>query len=231
MPIYRLTKKIIFPPVDLAEPDGLLAVGGDLRPQRLLMAYSQGIFPWYSPGEPILWWSPNPRLVLEPSGIHISQSVQKLIRQRKYEIRLDTAFPAVIEACAAAPRKIGNGTWITNEMKVAYIRLHELGFAHSVECWQGDELVGGLYGISIGRVFCGESMFSKLPNTSKIALVALASLLKSKEFHLIDCQVPTEHLISLGAFEMERSEFLKRLDKAIQFPSLIGSWRDWGWKF
>jgi leucyl/phenylalanyl-tRNA--protein transferase len=227
MPIYRLTKKIVFPPPDLAEPDGLLAVGGDLRPQRLLMAYSLGIFPWYSPGEPILWWSPDPRLVLEPSGIHISQSVQKIIRQRKYEIRLDTAFPTVIEACAAAPRKIGNGTWITNEMKVAYIRLHELGFAHSVECWQGDELVGGLYGISIGRIFCGESMFSKLPNTSKIALVALATLLKSKEFQLIDCQVPTEHLISLGAFEMARSEFLKRLDNAIQFPSLIGSWRDW----
>jgi leucyl/phenylalanyl-tRNA--protein transferase len=227
MPIYRLTKKIVFPPPELAEPDGLLAVGGDLRPQRLLMAYSLGIFPWYSPGEPILWWSPDPRLVLEPSGIHISQSVQKIIRQRKYEIRLDTAFPTVIEACAAAPRKIGNGTWITNEMKVAYIRLHELGFAHSVECWQGDELVGGLYGISIGRIFCGESMFSKLPNTSKIALVALATLLKSKEFQLIDCQVPTEHLISLGAFEMARSEFLKRLDNAIQFPSLIGSWRDW----
>lgn len=227
MPIYRLTKKIVFPPPDLAEPDGLLAIGGDLSPKRLLTAYSLGIFPWYAPGEPILWWSPDPRLVLEPSGIHISRSVQKLLRQQKYTIRLDSAFPAVIEACASAPRKTGNGTWITDEMKVAYIQLHELGFAHSVECWQADTLVGGLYGISIGHIFCGESMFSKLPNTSKIALIVLADLLKSREFHLIDCQVPTAHLISLGAFEMKRSEFLKRLEKAIQFPSLVGKWSDW----
>ncbi|MBN2090540.1 leucyl/phenylalanyl-tRNA--protein transferase [candidate division KSB1 bacterium] len=232
MPIYRLTKKkIIFPPPDLADPDGLLAIGGDLCPKRLLMAYRMGIFPWFSPGEPILWWSPDPRLVLEPTDIHISKSLQKLIRQQKYEIRLDTAFPSVIEACANAPRKIGNGTWITDEMQVAYIQLHELGFAHSVECWQEDNLVGGLYGVSIGRIFCGESMFSKLPNTSKITLVALANLLKLKAFHLIDCQLPTTHLISLGAFEMKRSEFLKRLEQAIQFPSLIGKWSDWEWQF
>jgi len=231
MPIYRLTRKIIFPPPELADPDGLLAVGGDLSPKRLLMAYRMGIFPWFSTGEPILWWSPDPRLVLEPAGIHISKSLHKEIRQKKYEIRLDTAFPSVIEACAAAPRKIGDGTWITEEMKIAYIRLHELGFAHSIECWQGENLVGGLYGVSIGRIFCGESMFSRLPNTSKISLVALADVLKSKDFHLIDCQIPTSHLISLGAFELKRAEFLKRLEKAVQYPSLTGKWSNWEWKF
>lgn len=232
MPIYRLPKKqILFPSPDLADADGLLAVGGDLSPKRLLVAYSMGIFPWYSPGEPILWWSPDPRLVMKPAGIHISKSLLKLIRQQTYQIRLDTAFPSVIEACAAAPRKIGNGTWITEEMQKAYIRLHELGFAHSVECWQGNDLVGGLYGISIGRIFCGESMFSRLPNTSKIALIALADLLKIRDFHLIDCQVPTTHLISLGAFEMKRAEFLQQLEKAIQFPSLVGNWSDWEWQF
>ncbi len=231
MPIYQLTKKLIFPPPELADPDGLLAVGGDLSPKRLLLAYRMGIFPWFSAGEPILWWSPDPRLVLEPSGIHISKSLQKVIRQKKYEIRLDTAFPSVIEACAAAPRKTGDGTWITEEMKIAYIQLHELGFAHSIECWQGEDLVGGLYGVSIGRIFCGESMFSRLPNTSKISLVALAVILKSKDFHLIDCQLPTSHLMSMGAFELKRAEFLERLEKAVQYPSLTGKWSNWEWQF
>lgn len=224
MPIYRLIDKLIFPPSALAEPDGLLAVGGDLSPNRLLEAYRQGIFPWYSPGDPILWWSPQPRLVLEPASIHVSKSLRKEIARNKFQIKLDTAFSQVLRECAMIPRRESEGTWITPEMQEAYIRLHKLGFAHSVECWQDEDLVGGLYGLSLGKCFFGESMFAKKSNASKIALVALANILEEWGFQLIDCQVTTQHLIRLGACEIDRADFLLRLRAALCFPDRVGPW-------
>ncbi|MCI0514673.1 leucyl/phenylalanyl-tRNA--protein transferase [candidate division KSB1 bacterium] len=224
MPIYRLVKEPIFPDPELATPDGLLAVGGDLSPERLLAAYRQGIFPWYSGDEPILWWSPEPRLILEPAAIHISQSLQKVLRRRKFEIRIDSEFAQVIQHCASSRRKGEHGTWITPEMQTAYVRLHELGFAHSVESWRESKLMGGLYGVSLGRAFFGESMFSQVANASKVALVALSRLLQGWEFHFIDCQIITPHLLSLGAKEVTRQEFLRRLQVSQEYPAFRGNW-------
>lgn len=201
----------IFPPVDkaLTEPDGLLAIGGDLSPERIIIAYLNGIFPWYSPGQPILWWSPNPRAVLFPEKLHVSRSLAKIIRKKEFTTTIDQAFGQVIKACAQIPRHNQDGTWITDEMQQAYMKLHQLGIAHSAECWNNGQLVGGLYGIALGKVFFGESMFSRQSNASKVAFVHLLDELKKSNYALIDCQVTTDHLLSLGAEEIPRKQFLQ----------------------
>lgn len=201
-----------FPPPTAAEECGLLAVGGDLSPERLLFAYSMGIFPWYNEGEPILWWSPDPRCVLFPSEIHLSRSLRKTLRSERYRLTLNLAFDRVMQGCRSR-RKNMEGTWITPEMLVAYHRLFLYGFAHSVECWEGDELVGGLYGLCLGRCFFGESMFSLRPDASKAALAVLVHTLSAAGFELVDCQQTTSHLLSLGAREIARDEFLGLLEK------------------
>lgn len=214
-----------FPSVDtaLAEPAGLLAAGGDLTPEWLLAAYKRGIFPWYSGGEPILWWSPDPRLVLRPDEMKVSRSLRRTLRQGRFEVRFDTAFSAVMAACAA-PREPGGGTWITSEMQSAYLRMHELGYAHSVEAWEGTELVGGLYGMALGRAFFGESMFSRRTDASKIALAHLTIHLKKHDFAIIDCQMTTNHLLSLGAAEMPRQEFCRGLAAWTREGAEPGRW-------
>jgi leucyl/phenylalanyl-tRNA--protein transferase len=205
----------VFPPVELAltEPNGLLAAGGDLSPERILTAYRNGIFPWFSAGEPILWWSPDPRMVLFPAELKISRSLAKVLRNKPYEVTLDTAFMEVIGACAGTPREGQNGTWITAEMQAAYGKLHELGYAHSVEVWMDDKLVGGLYGMALGRAFYGESMFSWRTDASKIALAHLCEHLQRRGFGIIDCQMETTHLASLGARPIPRSEFVSLLSR------------------
>lgn len=214
-----------FPSVEkaLREPNGLLAAGGDLSPRRLLEAYRKGIFPWFNEGEPILWWSPNPRMVLFPDELKISRSLRKMLKKDHYQIRTDCSFSQVMHACAA-PRKEQAGTWIHPEMIAAYTTLHEMGLAHSVETWVDGVLVGGLYGISLGRVFFGESMFSLVPDASKIAFVHLVKQLQYWEFGLIDCQVKTNHLASLGAREISRKEFGQRLDTLIVKPEPGSQW-------
>lgn len=204
-----------FPSLEFAlrEPNGLLCAGADLSPQRILDAYRQGIFPWFSAGEPVLWWSPDPRMTLTPTGFKISRSLRKTLRRDDYEIRLDNDFATVIRACATTPRKGQKGTWITDEMQQAYCRLHELGFAHSVETWVDDQLVGGLYGLAIGKMFYGESMFSYTTDASKLALAHLVRFLDARDFGLIDCQMATPHLASLGAQEIPRREFILRLQQ------------------
>lgn len=199
------------------DPDGLLAVGGDLSPQRLVNAYRQGIFPWYSPGQPILWWSPDPRMVLFPDELHVSRSLRKVLRQGRFEVTFDRAFEAVIQCCAA-PRGPGEGTWLTPEMIRAYIRLHEQGIAHSVESWLEGELVGGLYGIQLGSLFFGESMFSRASNASKVAFVQLVQSLQALGCPLVDCQVHTPHLESLGATMIPRARFLELVQAHRQDP-------------
>ncbi len=211
-----------FPPLEhaLAEPNGLLAAGGDLSPERLLDAYSQGIFPWFNEDEPILWWSPDPRMVLFPNELKISQSLQKTIKKHDYQIRTDSHFKQIMEACAQ-PRKNQAGTWIHPQMIAAYTALHEMGWAHCVETWIDDQLIGGLYGVSIGRIFFGESMFSLKPNASKIAFVHLVQQLQQWQFDLIDCQVKTSHLASLGAREISRGQFRQILDRSISTHSSL----------
>ena len=215
-----------FPPVEqaLAEPDGLLAAGGDLTPEWLLSAYQQGIFPWYEEGQPILWWSPDPRLVLRPEALHVSRSLRKLLRKQTYRVTMDRDFPGVIAACAE-PRRESSGTWITDDMQAAYCRFHEVGYAHSVEVWEGAELVGGLYGVAIGEIFFGESMFSRQTDTSKVAMVYLARQLQCWGYRLIDCQVASPHLRSLGAVEIPRREFLLELNRNATIASKPGSWQ------
>lgn len=213
----------------LTEPNGLLAAGGSLNPRRLLQAYRQGIFPWYSSGQPILWWSPNPRLVLFPEGVNLSRSLRKTLRNGPFTVTADAAFGAVIDACAA-PRAPGEGTWITPDMRRAYCRLHQLGHAHSIETWRQGKLVGGLYGVAVGRVFYGESMFSGASNASKVALAALAAQLRRWDFALIDCQVRTDHLLRLGAVDIPRETFLQLLDRYCPLPGREGFWQlddDW----
>jgi leucyl/phenylalanyl-tRNA--protein transferase len=215
-----------FPPPDraLTEPDGLLAAGGSLSPRRLLRAYRVGIFPWYSPGQPILWWSPDPRLVLFPECVRIARSLRKTLRKGLFTVTADTAFDLVIAACAG-PREGNPGTWITPEMHRAYCRLHRLGHAHSIETWREGELAGGLYGVAVGRVFFGESMFSRVSDASKVALVTLALQLRRWEFATIDCQVRTEHLSSLGAVDIPRASFLRLLERYCPLPGRDGAWR------
>ena len=205
------------PQTALKEPDGLLAAGGDLSPQRLVNAYANGIFPWYNPGEPILWWSPDPRCVLFPADAHLSRSLKKAFIKTKPTLTFDKAFDRVISQCAK-PRQDGQGTWISDAMNQAYNQLHQLGFAHSIEVWQQDQLVGGLYGVSIGPFFFGESMFSRAPNASKFALFALAQQCKRWNYELIDCQVSNPHLFTMGAQEVPRQSFLNRLDARIEEP-------------
>ncbi len=197
-----------FPPVESASAEGIIAFGGDLRPERLMLAYRSGIFPWYNEGEPIIWYSPSERMVLFLEELHISQSMQRMMRKNEFEITWNKAFEQVIEHCQNSPRKDQLGTWITDDMKRAYIKLHELGFAKSVEVWKGKELVGGIYGIDLGHIFSGESMFSKVSNTSKLAFIHLVKELQKKQYKLIDCQVYNEHLESLGAREVSRKEFM-----------------------
>lgn len=203
----------------LNDPNGLLAIGGDLSLERLRAAYSLGIFPWYESGQPILWWSPNPRMVLFPDELHVSKSLQKLLSKNIYKVSFNLNFPAVILACANQRGKNRNGTWITDEMQQAYINLHNAGWAHSVEVWDDKDLVGGLYGIAMGKTFFGESMFSKQDNASKIAFVYLVKSLKDKNFKLIDCQVSSPHLAGLGARELKRESFIKHLKKDLTLNS------------
>lgn len=215
-----------FPDISLAldEPDGLLAVGGDLSPPRLLAAYRQGIFPWYNHGQPILWWSPNPRTVLFPDKLHISRSLRKTLRQQRFTVITDSAFTKVIEACSAPRDDNDSGTWITEEMKQAYRHLFELGHAHCVECWLDGKLVGGLYGVGIGRVFFGESMFSRTRDASKVAFAHLVCQLEQWGYGLVDCQVHSTHLESLGAEEINREHFRQLLDHWCPQPGPIGRW-------
>lgn len=224
MPVYRIGEELAFPPASFAEPDGLLGVGGDLRPERLLLAYAQGIFPWYDESLPILWYSPDPRLVLEPKNLRVSRRLAKTVRQHRFEVTLDRAFERVIRACASNPRREGNGTWITPAMIEGFCRLHEQGFAHSVEAWREGELVGGLYGLSLGAMFFGESMFHRETDASKVAFVTLVHQLERWEFHCVDCQVHTEHLVSLGAVPWPRERFLHALRSALEAPTRVGSW-------
>lgn len=221
-----------FPPLASAlnHPNGLLAAGADLSPARLLAAYRQGIFPWYSDGEPILWWSPDPRMVLMPSELKISRSLAKTLRNRRHEIRFDSAFVAVMHGCAtrgaepAAPGGDGPGTWITDEMRAAYLRLHELGYAHSAETWIEGELAGGLYGVAIGRMFYGESMFTRARDASKMAMVHLVRRLERQGCGMIDCQMHTGHLASLGARPIPRSEFSLRLRELVNYGMTPTKW-------
>ncbi|NNG08591.1 MAG: leucyl/phenylalanyl-tRNA--protein transferase [Arenibacter sp.] len=209
--MFLLNHRMQFPNVDEADNDGLLAVGGDLSPERLMLAYRNGIFPWFNEDSIILWWSPDPRMVLFPEKVKISSSMQKVIRSGKFRLSWNTQFEKVIDACAVIKRKDQGGTWITPEMKKAYISLHELGFAKSVEVWEGDLLVGGLYGIDLGHVFCGESMFSRSSNASKFAFIHMVKTLEEQNYKLIDCQVYTAHLESLGAEEIPRKDFIEML--------------------
>ncbi|MGZ5596927.1 MAG: leucyl/phenylalanyl-tRNA--protein transferase [Usitatibacter sp.] len=214
-----------FPPLAkaLRSPNGLLCAGGDLSPGRIVEAYSRGIFPWFSEGDPILWWSPDPRMVLFPEEFKVSRSLRKTLSRDVYETRFDTAFRDVIEACAA-PRDGQSGTWIVPEMVEAYTRLHELGFVHSVESWRDGELVGGLYGMALGKVFFGESMFARAPDASMVALARLVERLRARDYRLIDCQQATAHLASLGAREIPRAAFAKRVQESIQYPPSGERW-------
>lgn len=225
MAIYQLGPQLAFPPPERAEPSGLLAVGGDLRPERLLLAYSQGIFPWPLVERPLLWFSPDPRMVLEPRALRVSHSLRKTLRQGRFELRLDGAFAEVVRRCAEVPRRGEVGTWITPELAAAYRELHELGFAHSAEAWEGGRLVGGLYGVSLGGVFFGESMFADRTDASKAAFVTLVRQLEAWGFDLIDCQVHTEHLARFGAAEWPRARFLAALSASLERPTRCGRWR------
>jgi leucyl/phenylalanyl-tRNA---protein transferase len=224
MPVYRLSQKLIFPSPHLAEKDGLLAIGGDLSAERLLLAYANGIFPWFSKGEPIQWWSPDPRFILYPQNFRISKSLKQVIKNKQFTVKFDCAFNEVIEACSKASRPGQNGTWITNEMKKAYNHLHHLGFAHSVETYFNDKLAGGLYGVSLGRAFFGESMFYLQRDASKVAFYNLIQKLTEWEFHFVDAQVETGHLLKLGAEPVPRNEFLVLLEQALNFPTIKGKW-------
>ena len=225
MTIYRLFDDPVFPDPEEADADGLLAVGGDLSPQRLLTAYSNGIFPWYAEDSPILWWSTNPRLVLIPSEFHLPRSLGRVLRSGVFSFSMDRDFPGVIRGCARSPRPGQEGTWIVDEMVEAYTLLHRLGYAHSVEAWRGDELVGGLYGISLGSAFFGESMFYTVSNASKATFAMLVRQLAAWDFSLIDCQQTTHHLLRFGAREMPRFRFLAALREAMDAPTQEGVWR------
>lgn len=208
MPLYFLTERLEFPPVEAANAEGLLAVGGDLSPERLLLAYRNGIFPWFNDDSLILWWCPDPRMVLFPERVKISKSMRKVLRDNTFKLTQNTCFDRVLDYCAKVPRQGQEGTWITLEMKSAYKKLYEKGYAKSYEVWQEGELVGGLYGVDLGHVFCGESMFSLVPNASKFAFIKMAQELHRKGYRLIDCQVYTEHLESLGAELVSRERFM-----------------------
>jgi leucyl/phenylalanyl-tRNA--protein transferase len=223
VPVYALSRALIFPPPEHAV-DGLVAVGGDLSPERLLLAYRSGIFPWYDDGLPILWHSPDPRCVLRVDGLHVGRTLRRTIAKGVYDVRFDTAFGSIIRACKAAPRPGQDGTWITDDMERAYAKLHAMGYAHSVETWENGELVGGLYGVSLGRIFFGESMFARRPDASKVALVALAERVARWGFRIIDAQVATPHTLSMGAEEWPRAMFLEVLAQELAYPTRRGGW-------
>jgi leucyl/phenylalanyl-tRNA--protein transferase len=225
VPVFLLSDTIDFPPPHLASKDGLLAVGGDLNPKRLILAYQMGIFPWFSDGDPILWWSPDPRLVLYPHEIKISRTLKKILKKNAFSVTMDLAFDEVISQCAQVRLQNKQGTWIVEDMIDAYCKLHRSGFAHSVEVWQQGELAGGLYGVSLGKCFFGESMFTRISNASNVALVKLAKYLNKLSFDLIDCQVPTEHLIRFGAKEIPRTLFIKQLNVSLNAPTQRGKWK------
>ncbi len=224
MPIFALNDEIIFPPVRLAEENGILAVGGDLSPERLIAAYRSGIFPWYSDDDPIIWWSPDPRFVLFPHDLYVSKTMRQVLRRNIFSISCDRDFRAVIQGCRE-PRKRERGTWITDEMLEAYVLLHEMGIAHSVEAWQDGELAGGLYGLSLGGCFFGESMFTRVANASKAAFITLVKKLTELGFVIIDCQVHTAHLESLGAVHIDREEYLEILDAGLKQETIQGNWK------
>jgi leucyl/phenylalanyl-tRNA--protein transferase len=229
VPVFRLGSKLHFPPPRLAEENGLLAIGGDLSPERLLLAYSLGIFPWYNEGEPILWWSPTPRCILGPGDFHLSRSLRRRVQSQDFQVTIDHAFATVIRACATSGERKSSGTWLNGEMIPAYEELFRRGFCHSVEVWAGEEVVGGLYGVSLGRCFFGESMFHACQDTSKVALYALSQTLFNAGFVMIDMQLPTSHLLSLGGQRIEREVFEKMLQKGLapgdgevgSFPSRV----------
>ncbi len=224
MPLFRLSSRLEFPPAWLARSDGLLCIGGDLSCERILLAYQNGIFPWFSDNEPILWWSPDPRLVLYPSEIRISKSLRKTLKKNRFRITISQAFEQTISACSQPRKDPNEGTWLVEEMKDAYIELHYQGHAHSVEAWHQDRLVGGLYGVAMGCVFFGESMFSLESDASKAALVALARHLYTHGFDFIDCQVTTDHLCRMGAVEIPRNRFLDLLGRSIIRQPVSGVW-------
>ena len=225
MPIFQLSKeRIDFPHPSLSRPDGILAIGGDLLPERLLLAYQMGIFPWYNQGEPIIWWSPDPRFVLFPEELKVSKSMRPYFNQNKFQISYDKAFEEVMRNCAKSVRNGQRGTWITEEMVEGYCKLFDLGFAHSVEVWQEEEMVGGLYGINLGKIFFGESMFTKVSNASKFGFISLVQKLSEHQFILIDCQQETRHLGSLGARPIPRTEFLNILDGNNTKTALSENW-------
>ncbi len=224
MAVYQLPDALLFPDPRRANPDGLLAVGGDLSQERLLLAYRLGIFPWYEEGYPILWWSPPRRCVMDPTGFHVSRSLERVLRQERFTITFDTAFARVMRACGETRIAEGRGTWITEEMIHAYCALHEAGFAHSTEAWIEGELVGGIYGVSLGSAFFGESMFKRVANASKAVFATLARRLVEWNFTMIDCQITNPHLQSLGSYEITRTEFLRRLAHALTRPSRVGKW-------
>ncbi len=209
--MYFLTQELFFPAVDEANSDGILAIGGDLSPERLLLAYKSGIFPWFEEGEPIFWWSPNPRMVLFLDELVVSKSMRNLLNRNIFAVTFNQNFREVISNCQNIKREGQNGTWITNDMIEAYCKLNELGIAKSVEVWQNQELVGGLYGVDLGHIFCGESMFSKVSNASKVAFIALVNQLRKDNYKVLDCQVYNEHLESLGCREIDRSQFMEIL--------------------
>ena len=231
MPVFRLTDELLFPDPRWAAAEGLLAVGGDLSPERLVLAYKIGIFPWYGENEPIMWWSPDPRCVLITGNVYVSTRLERVIRQGRFRLTCNRAFAQVVEACANARTSQGEETWLIAEMQVAYQKLYELGFAHSVEAWYGNELAGGLYGVALGKFFFGESMFHSQPNASKVVLAQLARHLEREGFALLDCQVPNPHLISMGACHIGREDFLQRLTagglgaggtaEKIEFPEIL----------
>lgn len=228
MPIFELNSDSInFPHPSYANANGLLAVGGDLSTDRLLEAYRVGIFPWFNPGEHTLWWSPDPRFVLFPEELKVAKSMRPYFNQKKFRVTYDTRFLDVILSCKFGETRKEKGTWITTDIVDAYYQLHKDGYAHSVEVWQGEELVGGLYGISLGRMFFGESMFTKVSNASKFGFISIVRALKEKGFSLIDCQMETTHLASLGARAIPRTDFLDRLEENEGFDTQVGSWEAW----
>ncbi len=225
MPVFYLTDEHIFPPPHLAEKEGLLAVGGDLSQDRLLLAYHMGIFPWYSDEEPVLWWSPDPRLVLYPKEIKVSKTLKRIIKKDKFHITMDHAFAGVIRECAQIRAENNEGTWINEDMMKAYFRLHQSGYAHSVEAWYEGGLIGGLYGVSLGKSFFGESMFTRISNASNVALVKLVEYLAALSFDMVDCQVRTEHMIRFGAREVPRDRFLQQLNESLGKQTIKGKWQ------
>lgn len=223
--VARLSTNLRFPHPDTATEEGLVAIGGDVSTERLVLAYSQGIFPWPVEGMPLLWFSPDPRFVLRPSELHVSRSLRKVMRRRPFAITMDRAFAAVVAGCATSERPEGQGTWISDELRVGYQKLHEVGLAHSIEAWAGDELVGGLYGVSLGAAFFGESMFARVDDASKIAFVAAVTHFQRWGFDFVDCQVATQHLQRFGATPWRRSSFLAALRLAVSKPTRVGTWQ------